>query len=161
LEKKALAGLGCFTLTAGGDFHPALRTSAARLGDLKGIMTLGEGIGKDLRHWKSAYLHDQINRVRQPDPTRDARIRGDRTRNPRIRFRFVLIGNVNAGEELWTGGALPVDGLPVPLRGFRKSHHLIRAGPEHPSPEQPTKWGLQSAATRKPRVGLRAYQPSY
>ena len=28
--KKALAGLGCFTLTAGGDFHPALRTSAAR-----------------------------------------------------------------------------------------------------------------------------------
>ena len=29
-RKKALAGLGDFTLTAGGDFHPALRTSAAR-----------------------------------------------------------------------------------------------------------------------------------
>src|SRR5882724_12784159 len=29
--KKALAGLGYVTLTAGGDFHPALRTSAARL----------------------------------------------------------------------------------------------------------------------------------
>ena len=29
-ENKALAGLSCFTLTAGGDFHPALRTSAAR-----------------------------------------------------------------------------------------------------------------------------------
>jgi len=28
--KKALAGLGLSTLTAGGDFHPALRTSAAR-----------------------------------------------------------------------------------------------------------------------------------
>jgi hypothetical protein len=28
--KKALAGLGFVTLTAGGDFHPALRTSAAR-----------------------------------------------------------------------------------------------------------------------------------
>ena len=27
---KALAGLGLATLTAGGDFHPALRTSAAR-----------------------------------------------------------------------------------------------------------------------------------
>src|SRR4051812_18240138 len=27
---KALAGLGFSTLTAGGDFHPALRTSAAR-----------------------------------------------------------------------------------------------------------------------------------
>jgi hypothetical protein len=29
-DKKALAGLGCVTPTAGGDFHPALRTSAAR-----------------------------------------------------------------------------------------------------------------------------------
>jgi hypothetical protein len=29
-EKKALAGLGVAALTAGGDFHPALRTSAAR-----------------------------------------------------------------------------------------------------------------------------------
>ena len=27
---KALAGLGCFAFTAGGDFHPALRTSATR-----------------------------------------------------------------------------------------------------------------------------------
>src|SRR4029077_10472407 len=31
-EKKALAGLGYVTLTAGGDFHPALRTSIARNG---------------------------------------------------------------------------------------------------------------------------------
>ena len=30
LARKALAGLGLFTLTAGGDFHPALRTSATR-----------------------------------------------------------------------------------------------------------------------------------
>ena len=29
-KKKALAGLGYLTLTAGGEFHPALRTSAAR-----------------------------------------------------------------------------------------------------------------------------------
>src|SRR6187402_3528108 len=29
-DRKALAGLGYVTLTAGGDFHPALRTSAAR-----------------------------------------------------------------------------------------------------------------------------------
>jgi hypothetical protein len=34
VKKKALAGLGFFTLTAGGDFHPALRTSAARLSGL-------------------------------------------------------------------------------------------------------------------------------
>jgi hypothetical protein len=30
LARKALAGLGLFTLTAGGDFHPALRTLATR-----------------------------------------------------------------------------------------------------------------------------------
>src|SRR3954447_902261 len=38
VEKKALAGLGFLTLTAGGDFHPALRTSAARLSGLVGTM---------------------------------------------------------------------------------------------------------------------------
>src|SRR6059058_4036557 len=32
MGKKALAGLGYVTLTAGGDFHPALRTSAAWIG---------------------------------------------------------------------------------------------------------------------------------
>jgi len=32
-------------------------------------------------------------------------------------------------EELWTSGALLVDGLRVRLRGFRKSHQLIPAGP--------------------------------
>jgi hypothetical protein len=31
-KEKALAGLGFVTLTAGGDFHPALRTSAVRDG---------------------------------------------------------------------------------------------------------------------------------
>ena len=40
-EKKALAGLGCFTLTAGGDFHPALRTSAARNERPEGTMANG------------------------------------------------------------------------------------------------------------------------
>src|SRR2546423_1361623 len=34
--RKALAGLGYVTLTAGGDFHPALRTSAARNGRPEG-----------------------------------------------------------------------------------------------------------------------------
>jgi hypothetical protein len=63
-------------------------------------------------------------------------------------------------EELWTSGALPVDGLVVPLRGFRKSHQLIPAGLD------PKLWairGLQWAASvRQARVGvLRAYQPSY
>src|SRR6266478_9486584 len=40
-EKKALAGLGYVTLTAGGDSHPALRTSAARLGNLSGLCRTG------------------------------------------------------------------------------------------------------------------------
>jgi hypothetical protein len=31
-------------------------------------------------------------------------------------------------DQLWTTRALPVDGLRPALRGFRKSHHLIRAG---------------------------------
>src|ERR1700741_5349998 len=38
-SRKALAGLGFVTLTAGGEFHPALRTSAARNGRPAGIMT--------------------------------------------------------------------------------------------------------------------------
>jgi len=42
--KKALAGLGYFTLTAGGDFRPALRTSAARYERPKG--NYGEWAGR-------------------------------------------------------------------------------------------------------------------
>src|ERR1700738_352978 len=61
-------------------------------------------------------------------PTRVTRTRARRTRMPRIRFRFVLIADVDAREELWTSGALPVDGQGGRLRGFRKSHHLILAG---------------------------------
>src|SRR6266849_4268379 len=65
-----------------------------------------------------------------------------RTRAKRIRFRFVLMAKVNARDQLWTSAALPVDGLGVQLRGFRKSHHLIPA-----SPGRPKDWatqGLQS-----------------
>jgi hypothetical protein len=32
-------------------------------------------------------------------------------------------------DELWTSAALLVDGLVAALRRFRKSHHLIPAGP--------------------------------
>jgi hypothetical protein len=48
--RKALAGLGCVTLTAGGDFHPALRTSAARYEQPTGIMAKGGGASKNLHH---------------------------------------------------------------------------------------------------------------
>jgi len=54
-----------------------------------------------------------------------------------------------AREELWTSAALLVDGLRVRLRGFRKSHHLIPAGPAKQA-------GLQPAAARQ----TGAYRPA-
>src|SRR6266436_3865877 len=47
-EKKALAGLGYVTLTAGGDFHPALRTSAALNGRPDTNMAKRRGFSKRL-----------------------------------------------------------------------------------------------------------------
>src|ERR1700692_984025 len=52
--RKALAGLGYVTLTAGGDFHPALRTSAARMGNLPESMTKRRLGSKSLQHGDSA-----------------------------------------------------------------------------------------------------------
>ena len=57
-ERKALAGLGCVTLTAGGEFHPALRTSAARNGQPLRIMTNGGCGSKHLGHGERACAHD-------------------------------------------------------------------------------------------------------
>jgi hypothetical protein len=54
LKKKALAGLGDVTLTAGGDFHPALRTSAARLSGLQATMPKRRCASKGDSHGKSA-----------------------------------------------------------------------------------------------------------
>jgi len=68
---------------------------------------------------------------------------------------------VNAREELWTSRALSVDGLAVPLRGFRKSHHLIPAGLD------PNKlWAIKRLQLARHVMSarldlLRAYQPSY
>ena len=58
-------------------------------------------------------------------------------------------------DQLWTSAALPVDGLVVRLRRFRKSHHFVPAGPDPDSGR--TIGELQSAATRQVRAGtLRA-----
>jgi hypothetical protein len=67
--------------------------------------------------------------LRQAKPDSPDANPAHRTRTPRIRFRFVLMLTIMTREELWTSGALLVDGLRVRLRGFRKSHHLIPAGP--------------------------------
>jgi hypothetical protein len=50
-------------------------------------------------------------------------------------------------EELWTSGALLVDGVPLQLRGFRKSHHLIPAG--QASDKLGAVTGVQPAAARQ------------
>src|SRR3984957_2677247 len=60
-EKKALAGLGSLAFTAGGDFHPALRTSAARLGGLERIWPMAAVPASGLAmsgHSESACPHD-------------------------------------------------------------------------------------------------------
>src|SRR3981189_3716214 len=55
--KKALAGLGFVTLTAGGDFHPALRTSAARYERPDGTMAVRPGRAKRHCHRLFACPH--------------------------------------------------------------------------------------------------------
>jgi hypothetical protein len=47
----------------------------------------------------------------------------------RIRFRFVLLLTDVKSDLLWTAGRLSVDGFGGRLRGFRKSHHFVPAGP--------------------------------
>jgi hypothetical protein len=98
--------------------------------------------------------HDFNNYGRRSDPRGAKSAR--RTRMPRIRFRFVLLLIIRARDQLWTGRALPVDGLPVRLRGFRKSHHLIPTGPGRSGDCS------RQRRVRRARVGLPcAYQPSY
>src|SRR2546421_11742804 len=58
LGTKALAGLGLSTLTAGGDFHPALRTSAARDERPEGTMPKPRAFSKPVRHGQTACGHD-------------------------------------------------------------------------------------------------------
>src|SRR6202011_3554400 len=72
-----------------------------------------------------------VRRAWQGEPRRPARreFGAPDSQGNEFRFRFVLMAIVNAREELWTSAALPVDGFAVRLRRFRKSHHLIPAGP--------------------------------
>src|SRR5436309_10488077 len=61
LGTKALAGLGLSTLTAGGDFHPALRTSAARDERPDRNMTPLRGHSKPVPHGKTAWTHADMD----------------------------------------------------------------------------------------------------
>src|ERR1700688_1706380 len=67
-----------------------------------------------------------------------------------------LTQTISCGRADLVGG-LSVDGVGAPLRRFRKSHHLIPAGPRAARGN-----AVRSGAPEKARFGLlRAYQPSY
>src|SRR3954466_12070487 len=74
-NNKALAGLGLATLTAGGDFHPALRTSAARHGrpaqeydqtSRRQQAPLAWGIGMSPCRGNRAHAPDRRTALRRP-----------------------------------------------------------------------------------------------
>src|SRR6188474_900598 len=66
-RKKALAGLGYITLTAGGDFHPALRTSAARNGRPAQEYDQTPGRQQAPLAWGIGMSPCRGNRAHQPD----------------------------------------------------------------------------------------------
>jgi hypothetical protein len=66
-ETKALAGLGYLTLTAGGEFHPALRTSAARDERPEKNYDQGRLRQQAPSHGESACPHDQIDDLGRPN----------------------------------------------------------------------------------------------
>lgn len=133
-RRKALAGLGHQALTAGGDFHPALRTSAARNGRPAPKLLPNPRTRQAPWHGESACspcarreprrpLGD--SQVPSPGPKRAERVNDcDDRANP-----IPICSRVNncGGDELWTSTPLAVDGLGARLRGFRKSHHFILA----------------------------------
>ena len=199
LGREGARGLGLFALTAGGDFHPALRTSAGpEWADLPRNMNKAAALGKPVWPGKSSWspcperealpapgalgvlplpvLHGERVGVRGSfRKCGDRRVRGDspldriydairplpasgarrwmhRIKNrlpPKvnnflpapIRFRFVLI----LTNALWTVDSHVVESSEVRLRRFRKSHHLIPAGPRR----------LGSAAGKRRAIYLR------
>ncbi|BBZ98304.1 hypothetical protein BDS110ZK25_47440 [Bradyrhizobium diazoefficiens] len=103
IKEKALAGLGLSALTAGGDFHPALRTYPPDMGGLFRIMTNREAASKNLPYGYYACAYDVRaklcenpagQKVEQggtdPDPQGGHR-HMERSRRRPIRFRFVLL----------------------------------------------------------------------
>ena len=100
---KALAGLGLSALTAGGDFHPALRTSAARNERPERKYDAGPGPQQACSAAKNCMVP-----CRQASPGSGPRRRAELTIGARsaIQFRFVLIVNNCGRDELWTNEVL-------------------------------------------------------
>jgi hypothetical protein len=108
-ETEGARGLGLFTLTAGGDFHPALRTSAARNGQPAG------NYGQSLRGRQGPLDGEPACPMCLPriqDYPRTANLRQAKVNDwftPAIRFRFVLkfiiVTQISCGRarlSLWT-----------------------------------------------------------
>jgi len=154
--RRSRASRALAPFTAGGDFHPALRTSASRNGwptiEYASLPRLQQGAGgiADMTAGPVSDGRDDASR-RLPERLRAIGEIMLKTRIARIRFRFVLARGANRCDQLWTAAALPVDGLWVPLRGFRKSHHLILAGPDQPKPTRAQEtFGHDGSCHRRP-----------
>ena len=165
--KKALAGLGFVTLTAGGDFHPALRTSAARYERPEANYAEARlcqqapfaseicmsAMTADAKLAASGRLGARKSTIRGAADAARTRIRA-RTRMPRIRFRFVPIVNSATAMSCGRARALPVDGL----RG------AVARIPQITSLDPRKLWRSAGDCSRQRRVGsarvglLRAYQ---
>ena len=111
---KALAGLSLSALTAGGDFHPALRTYPPVMGGLFRIMTNRETASKNLPYGYYACAYDVRAKLCEnpagkkieqggTDPEPQGGLgRAECSGGRSIRFRFVLPVNNCGGDELWT-----------------------------------------------------------
>jgi hypothetical protein len=149
---QALAGLGCFTLTAGGDFHPALRTSAARHGQPFGTMPGRPGPGKRLWHGESACPHA----AKSGSGGDGAGVQKLTKCKHAIPIPVCSQINNCDGDQLWKYRAQGCDGLGVQLRGFRKSHQLIPAAPDQPGRHRGMAVGGDASAIARtgPRVRI-------
>src|SRR3954453_11023642 len=93
VTKKALAGLDLSVLTAGGDFHPALRTSAARLNGLTGTMPAPSLCSKRDFEGKCAYPPCRRGKTRRARAGRFTSSDINHCGKARVRFRFVPFVN--------------------------------------------------------------------
>ncbi|CUT11906.1 hypothetical protein BF49_2986 [Bradyrhizobium sp.] len=103
--RKALAGLGLTALTAGGDFHPALRTSAVRNERPDRNMTPVRGRGKRVPHGKTAWSHAAMAVQGARDGISDWRaIESDSD----LFFPLIIVAEMSCGRtspDLWTDSA--------------------------------------------------------
>ena len=116
--RKALAGLGLSTLTAGGDFHPALRTSAARYETAwPELCRTRRRPGKHALAWRQsacAHAPQRIparSRTRRSNPTRSRHEFGSRVNDRRPRqsdsglfSKLIIVTAISCGRARFACG---------------------------------------------------------